>query len=44
MAACATDLMLSDVQFSLKMVNENRVFRIFPGMEGIELSYDRCPL
>ncbi|MFO1098309.1 MAG: hypothetical protein U1E81_08550 [Xanthobacteraceae bacterium] len=43
-AACATDIMLSDVQFTLKIVSDNRVSRIFPGMEGIELSFDRCSL
>jgi hypothetical protein len=43
-AACATDIMLSDVQFSLKIVSDNKVSRIFPGMEGIELSFDRCSL
>ena len=42
MAACATDIMLSNVQFSLRVVNENKVSRIFPGMEGMELAYDRC--
>ena len=36
--------MLSDVQFSLKIVNDNKVSRVFPGMEGIELSFDRCSL
>ena len=43
-AACATDIMLSDVQFSLKIVNDNKVSRVFPGMEGIELAFDRCSL
>jgi hypothetical protein len=43
-AACATDIMLSDVQFSLKIISDNKVSRIFPGMEGIELSFDRCSL
>jgi hypothetical protein len=43
-ASCATDIMLSDVQFSLRVVTENKVLRTFPGMEGIEVAYDRCPL
>jgi hypothetical protein len=43
-AACATDIMLSDVQFSLRVINDDKVSRIFPGMEGIELSFDRCSL
>lgn len=43
-AGCATDIMLSDLQFSLKVVDENKLSRVFPGMEGIELSFDRCSL
>ena len=42
LASCASDVMLSDVQFSVKIVNENRLTRIFPGLEGVEISYDRC--
>lgn len=44
LASCSTDIMLSDVQFSAKIVNENRITRIFPGLEGVEISYDRCAL
>jgi hypothetical protein len=36
-AACATDIMLSDVQFSLKIVSDNKVSRIFPGMAVVPL-------
>lgn len=43
-AACASDLLLSDVQFSVKVVDENSINRIFPGMESIEQSYERCRL
>ena len=43
-AACATDIMLSNVQFSLRVVSENKVSRIFPGMEGMEVAYYRCSL
>jgi hypothetical protein len=32
-AACATDVILSNVQFSLKMLDENSIARQFPGME-----------
>jgi hypothetical protein len=42
-AACATDIMLSNVQFSVKMLDENKISRIFPGIEGMELMYYRCP-
>ena len=34
LAGCATDIMLSNVQFSLKMLEPNKISRIFPGMRG----------
>ena len=43
-AGCATDIMLSNVQFSLKMLEPNKISRIFPGIEDMEISYDRCPI
>jgi hypothetical protein len=42
-AACATDIMLSTVQFSVKVIDDNKITRIFPGIEGMELTYNRCP-
>jgi hypothetical protein len=42
-AACATDIMLQNVQFSLREVDANNVIRNFPGMEGMEIRYARCP-
>jgi hypothetical protein len=42
-AACATDIMLSSVQLSAKEVDANTLVRLFPGMEGIEIKYYRCP-
>jgi hypothetical protein len=35
-AACATDIMLSNVQFVLKVVDDNTITRMFPGIEGME--------
>jgi hypothetical protein len=43
-AACATDIMLSDVQFVLKIVDDDNMTRIFPGIEGVEVKYHRCRL
>ncbi len=43
-AACATDIMLQNVQFSLKEADANNVIRTFPGMEGMEIRYARCPV
>lgn len=42
-ASCATDIMFQNVQFSLKELDANSVLRLFPGMEGLELRYGRCP-
>ena len=43
-AGCTTDIMLSNVQFSLKMVEPNKISRMFPGIEGMVISYYRCPI
>ena len=43
-AGCATDIMLSNVQFSLKMLEPNKISRIFPGIEDMATSYHRCPI
>ena len=43
-AGCATDIMLSNVQFSLKMLEPNKISRIFPGIEDVAISYHRCPI
>jgi hypothetical protein len=43
-AACATDIMLSSVQFSVRELDANSIARLFPGMEDIEIRYHRCPL
>ena len=42
-AACASDIMLQNVQFSLREVDANTVIRLFPGMSGMEIKYARCP-
>jgi hypothetical protein len=44
LAACASDIMLQSVQFSLKEVDANNVIRMFPGMDGMEIKYARCSL
>jgi hypothetical protein len=41
-AACATDIMLQNVQFNLKPIDANAVSRQFPGMEGMQIKYSRC--
>ena len=43
LTACASDIMLQNVQFSLKEVDANSVIRLIPGMDGMEIKYARCP-
>lgn len=43
-AGCATDIMLSNVQFSLKVFESDKITRVFPGVTDMEISYYRCPI
>jgi hypothetical protein len=43
-AACATDIMLSNIQFSLKVLEPDKIARIFPGVMDMEIDYYRCPI
>lgn len=43
-AACVTDIMLSNVQFSLKLLEPNKIARVFPGAMDMEINYYRCPM
>jgi len=43
-AGCATDIMLSNVQFSLKVLEPDKISRVFPGMMDMEINYYRCPI
>jgi len=42
--ACASGIMLSNVQFFLKVLDDNSISREFPGMEGMEVTYHRCQI
>ena len=42
--ACAKGIMLSNVQFFLKVLDDNTISREFPGMEGMEVTYHRCQI
>lgn len=42
--ACASGIMVSDVQFFLKIVDDNTITRDFPGMEGMAVQYHRCKI
>ena len=44
LAACASDIMLSDVEMALKIIDKDRVSRVFPGMPEVSSpDYFRCP-
>ena len=44
LAACASDIMLSDVEIALKIIDKDRVSRFFPGMPEVSSpDYFRCP-
>ena len=43
LASCATEIMLDNIQFNLKIVDDNTVSRIFPGIPGMAVTYSRCP-
>jgi hypothetical protein len=43
-AGCATDIMLSNVQFSLKVLEPDKIARVFPGVADMEIDYYRCPI
>jgi hypothetical protein len=42
--ACASSMMLSKVQFFLKVLDDNTISREFPGMDGMEVKYHRCQI
>ncbi|GKQ55091.1 hypothetical protein [Bradyrhizobium sp. Ce-3] len=40
--SCASGIMTSNVQFFLKVVDDDTITRDFPGVEGMQVSYHRC--
>jgi hypothetical protein len=43
-AACATSVMTSSVRFSLKVIDDNNLTRLFAEIPGMMLNYTRCSL
>jgi hypothetical protein len=43
-AACATSVMTQSVRFSLKVIDDNNLTRLFPDIPGMTLKYTRCAL
>ncbi len=45
LAACASYIMASNIQFSAKIVDDNTIARIFPGMpDELSIKYSRCSM
>lgn len=40
--ACAKGVMLSNIQFFLKVIDDDTITRLFPGVDGMDVSYRRC--
>jgi hypothetical protein len=43
-AACASDIMISENHFSLKTLDANTIVRIYPSMPELDTRYYRCPM
>ena len=44
LAACATDIMMGNVQLSAKIINDDTILRYFPGMsDDLAMRFARCP-
>jgi hypothetical protein len=44
-AACSSDIMTSNVQFSAKIIDADTISRFFPGMpDELAISYSRCKM
>lgn len=41
-AVCSTGIMIDQTQLSFKVVDDNKIVRLFPGMDGFETQYVRC--
>jgi hypothetical protein len=41
-ASCATDVMLSNIQLSVRVLEHDKINRIFPGLEDMEVPFYRC--
>ena len=45
LAACASDIIASNLQFSARVIDANTIARIFPGMpDELSINYSRCAM
>jgi hypothetical protein len=43
-AACATSIMSQSIDFSLTVIDDNTLSRLFPEISGMTLKYSRCQI
>jgi len=41
-AACATAIMKANYEFSVRVINDNTIARLFPDIKDMSVSYSRC--
>ena len=44
LTTCSTGVALEAVQLSMRIVSDNEIVRIFPGMDTLNTPYYRCPM
>jgi hypothetical protein len=44
LTTCSTGVALEAVQLSVRIVGDNEIIRIFPGMDALNTAYYRCPM
>jgi hypothetical protein len=44
LASCSSDVVLDTIQFSLRLLDDKHIVRLFPGIPELEFSYERCSL
>lgn len=44
LASCSSDVLLDTIQFSLRVLDDSRIIRVFPGIPELEFTYERCSL
>ena len=42
-ASCATDVMLDNMELTLKVIDDNKIERVFDGLPEMDTPYYRCP-
>jgi hypothetical protein len=43
-ATCSTDVAVETVHFAFKIVNDNKIVRLYPGLPELDTPYERCPM